>query len=172
MAGFLLSAALGAKAIANALTPNPAAQNVFGAQNLDPSVTWNGVPNDPNYDPYGLVRRGWGAHDMTLNRPLVGIKRFPNPRIAPMRDYQRRVIVRKQVGPETVAFSQHMLADALPPDPPFYGDSKSVSYKRRLVAERMPCTHPGLTMVDRTLHHWNQFPMPMFYDHGHPRYRT
>jgi hypothetical protein len=62
-----------------------------------------------------------------------------------------------------------MAAEALPADPPFYGESKAVQYKRRLVQERMPKMHLGLTIVDRELKEWNQYPMPMYYPNGgHP----
>jgi len=167
MASLLLTAALGAKALADSMRARPS-DNVAGQGSRGPGSKFNDAPTDPNFDAYQQNRIGTGAHDMTINRPLA-IKRFPKPMVRPMRDIQRRVMFKRQVGPVASAWIQHTIANSLPPDPPFYGDSKSVAYNRRLVIERMPRMHKGLTVVDRDLKEWNKEPMIMFYEDGHPR---
>lgn len=165
MATLLVSALVGAKAITDALRPK-STDNIAGVGSPgNPGSRFNDAPTDPLFDAYQQGRRGTGAHDMTINRPLA-VKRFPNPILKPMRDYQRRVVMRRQVGPETATWIQHMIAEALPPDPPFFGDSKSVAYNRRLVIERMPRIHKGLTVVDREPKEWNALPMNMYYHDG------
>lgn len=167
----LATALIGATAVGNYYAlKQQAPEPVHGAQlSLGDGSRWNKAPtNAPDFDAFQQQRRGTGAHDMTLNRPLA-VKRYANNILRPMRDIEKKVHFRRQVGPKAAAWLQHTLANALPPDPPFYGDSKAVAYNRRLVAERVPRIHKGLTIVDRSLHEFNAKPMPMYYNDGHPR---
>jgi hypothetical protein len=168
----LAVAALGTKLVGDAFRAGPS-NDATGAQSdglSGATSKWNGTPTYPSFDAYRLSRRGTGAHDVTLNRPLV-VKRKANPIVRPMRDIERRVHFRRQVGPDAAAWMQHMLAETQLPDPPFLGESKAVQYKRRLVQETMAhhINHPGMTIVDRELKPWNAHPMPMWYPNGgHP----
>lgn len=166
MASLLITAGVAAKAVSDALRSKPQ-DNIPGEGSRGPGSKFNDAPNDPKFDAYQQHRRGTGAHDMTVNRALA-VKRFAKPIVRPIRPIQQKVLFKRQVGPQTAAWIQHMLAEAMPADPPFYGESKAVSYKRRLVAERMPRMHPGWTYVDREPKEWNKSPMPMYYPDGHP----
>jgi hypothetical protein len=167
---FLLAAGVATKLAADAMRA-PSNTQATGAQSdglSGETSKWNGTPDYPNFDAYRLARRGTGAHDVTLNKPLI-VKRYPQPMLRPMREIEKKVHFRRQIGPDAAAWMQHMLAEAQPADPPFYGESKAVQYKRRLVQETMPkIRHPGLTIIDRELKPWNRYPMPMYYNDGHP----
>lgn len=164
---FLASALVAGKAIADAYKTTRNDQPT-GAQSAFNNPKWTGAPTAPDFDAYRLNRRGTGAHDVTLNRPLV-VKRFATPIVKPLRPIQQRVHFRRQVGPKAAAWLQHTLAEAMIPDPPFFNDSKAVAYNRRLVQQRMPRMHLGLTVVDRELKGWNDRPFPMYYGaEGHP----
>jgi hypothetical protein len=169
---FLLAAGVATKLAADAMRA-PANTQPTGAQSdglSGETSKWNGTPNYPGFDAFRLGRRGTGAHDVTLNRPLV-VKRFPNPIQRPMREIEKVVHFRRQIGPDAAAWMQHMLAEAQPPDPPFYGESKAVGYKRRITQETMcKINHPGTTIIDRELKDWNKRPMLMYYP-DHPRAR-
>lgn len=164
---FLVSAAAAAKLISDSMKSTPKDQPTGEDSMFTKGGIWNKAPTEPGFDAYRLGRRGTGAHDATLNKPLT-VKRFANNILRPMRDIEKRVHFRRQVGPKAAAWMQHMEAEGLIPDPPFFGESKAVAYNRRLVKERMPRMHLGLTIVDRTPKEWNKWPMPMYYHDGHP----
>jgi hypothetical protein len=168
----MISTALSAIGLAGQLfagrTSNGGAKVAGEASSFNDGSKFNKAPTAPNFDAYQIGRRGTGAHDMTLNRPLA-VKRFAENMVRPTRPIQKKIHMRRQVGPKAAAWMQHIQAEALIPDPPFYGESKAVSYNRRLIVERVPRIHKGLTIVDRELHEFNKKPMIMWYHEGHPR---